>query len=110
MICATPGLPLAPCVSDGHATVEPLPSVHEVGAATARKWVKFWVVPEPSERCATVMGVLGSLAFGFSCLISTASHVLIWREKILAIVSAESCSFTPGRLYDTVIGPPGSGK
>ena len=42
-----------------------------------RYWVKFWVVPDESDRCATVIAVLGRLAFGLSALIAGASHVLI---------------------------------
>ena len=35
------------------------------------------VVPEPSERCTTVIAVAGSFAFGFSVLMAASSHVLI---------------------------------
>ena len=96
---------------DGQFTVEPVPSVHVAGAALVRKLVKFCVVPELSERCATVIVVLGSFAFGLSALIAASSQVVICAWKILAIVSAESCRFvTPDRLYDTVIGATTVGK
>src|SRR3954452_6144327 len=96
---ATPELPLPACVSDGHSMVEPDFSVHVVGAAATRYLLKFSVVPDPSERCTTVIAVDGSLAFGFNALMAASSHVLIWRWKIFAIVSASSCrSFTAGRL------------
>ena len=88
-----------------------MPSVQVEGAAFVRKVVKFCVVPELSERCATVIVVLGSFAFGLSALIAASSQVVIWPWKILAIVSAESLRpFTPGRLYDTVIGATTVGK
>src|SRR5213592_1804159 len=89
-IWATPELPLPAWVSAGHSTVEPDFSVHVLGAAATRYLVKFSVVPEPSERWTTVMAVDGSLAPEFSALIAGSSHVLIWRWKIFAIVSASS--------------------
>src|SRR6516165_361865 len=102
---ATPELPDAPCVPEGQLTVEPLPSVHVVGAALVRKLVKLAVVPELSLRCTTVILVLGSFADGLSALIAGSFHVVIAPEKILAIVSAERRSFeTPETLYETVIG------
>ena len=42
-----------------------------------RYWVNCCVVPDASERCATVIAVLGRLAFGLSALIAGSSHVLI---------------------------------
>ena len=108
---ATPPLPLAPCVLAGHCTVEPVPSVHTLGAAFTRKLVKFCVVPEPSERWTTVIVVLGSFAFGLSVLIAASFQVVIVPWKILAIVSAESFrSVSPDTLYDTVIGATTVGK
>src|SRR5262245_59519132 len=108
---ATPELPVAPCVLDGQLTVEPLPRVHDDGAALVRKLVKLAVVPELSLRWTTVIFVLGSLADGLSALIAASSHVVMAPEKILAIVSADSFSFdTPDRLYDTVMGATTVGK
>ena len=70
-----------------------------------RKVAKFWVVPELSDRRATVIAVLGSLAFGFSAAIAGSSHFVIVRWKIFAIVGPDSWSFfTPLRLYDIVMG------
>ena len=103
--------PVAPCVSDGQFTVLPEPSVQAVGAALVRNVAKFCVVPELSARRATVIAVLGSFTPGLSAAILASSHFVIVREKIPAIVSAESCRlFTPDRLYDTVIGPATVGK
>ncbi len=69
------------------------------------------VVPDPSERWATVIAVLGQVAPGLSALIAASSQVLIVPWKIPAIVSAESCSLsTPERLYEIVIGAPTVGK
>src|SRR4051812_36354169 len=110
-IWATPAFPLPPWVSAGQFTVSPAPSVHAVGAAAVRYLVKFDVVPEPSERCATVIAVLGSLAAGFRSLISCASQVLTCRSKILAMVSASSTSLsTPETLYESVMGAATVGK
>ncbi len=70
-----------------------------VGDALVRYLVKFAVVPEPSERWATVIVVLGSVTPGLSLLIAESFQVLIVPWKIPAIVSAESWSLlTPERL------------
>src|SRR2546421_12180294 len=107
----TPGLPWPACWSDGQVTVDPVPSVQTVGDAAARKPVRFCVVPELSERCATVIAVDGNFTPGLSALIAASSQVLMSPWKIFARVSAESCSFfTPDRLYDTVIGAATVGK
>ena len=82
-----------------------------LGAAFVRYFVNPAVVPEPSERCATVIAVLGRVTPGLSALIAESSQVLIVPWKIPAIVSAESWSlFTPDRLYERVIGAPTVGK
>src|SRR3954447_12355347 len=110
-IWATPGLPDPAWVSVGHCTVDPESSVPVVGAAALRYLVKFSVVPDESERWATVMPLDGSLASGFSVLIAASSHDLICRWKIFAMTSASSCSpSTPGRLYATVMGAATVGK
>ena len=44
--------------------VELLPSVHTLGTASLRNWVKFCVVPDESERTARVIAVLGSVTPG----------------------------------------------
>src|SRR3954470_23264601 len=82
MIWATPGLPAPACVSLGHCTVDPASMVHDVGAAAFRYLVKFSVVPDESDRWATVIPLDGSLASGFSVLIAASSHDLICRWKI----------------------------
>ena len=61
----------------GQLTVEPVPSVQTVGAALVRKLVKLAVVPELSQRCTTVIVVLGSFAFGLSALIAASFQVVI---------------------------------
>src|ERR1700730_7550340 len=91
-IWPTPGLPWPDCWSAGQLTVEPVPSVHAVGAGAARTALKFGVLPELSERWTTVIAVDGSFALGLSALIAASSHVLMSPWKIFARVSAESCS------------------
>src|SRR5581483_8037701 len=111
MIWATPLLPLPACSPAGQLTVEPASSVQAGPAAIFRKFVKFDVVPELSERCATVMAVDGSLTPGLSAAMSAAFHVLIVPMKILAIVAGESCRLsTPVRWNETVIGAATVGK
>src|SRR4051794_37315374 len=92
MIWATPWFPAPAWVSAGHSMVEPLFSFHVFGAAATRYWVKLSVVPDPSERWATVMAVDGSLASGLSAAMAGSFHVLMSRWKILATVSGDSCS------------------
>ena len=73
--------------------------------------MKFVVVPEPSERCATVIVVDGSVTPGLSAVIAASSHFLTFNEKILArVVPLSWRVFTSGRLYDTVIGAATVGK
>src|SRR2546423_6613599 len=97
-IWATPALPLPPWVSAGHSTVAPDLRVH-AGPAATRNLVKFSVVPEPSERWATTIGVGGKVVPGLSPAIAALSHVLMVRWKMPAIVSGESLSvFTSDRL------------
>src|SRR5437764_10268124 len=105
MIWATPLLPLPACSPAGQATVEPASSVHTPPAAVLRKLVKLEVVPELSDRWATVMAVDGSFAPGLSVAMSAAFHILIWPRKILAVVVGESCRLaTPSKCSETVIG------
>src|SRR4029077_19590741 len=104
-ICATPALPLPARAVDGHLMVELLPSVHALGTASLRNRVKFCVVPEESERTATVIGVLGRLTPELVALIAGSFQVLILPEKMPAIVVASSFRLlTPDRLYETVMG------
>src|SRR3954452_3806590 len=91
-IWATPAFPLPPWVSAGQFTVSPAPKVHAVGAAAARYLVKFDVVPEPSERCATVIAVDGNVVPAFKPAMAGSFHDLICRWKILAMVSASNWS------------------
>ena len=69
------------------------------------------MVPEESERRAMVIGVLGRLTPGLCAAIAELFHVVILAWKMLAMTGADSFRFlTPGRLYETVIGPITSGK
>lgn len=86
-------------VSDAQATVSPWPSVQLSGAAVSRNSVNRLVVPEPSERCTTVMSVSGRSASGLSPAISGSFQVVTSRWKLSASVAALSCrSSTPDRL------------
>src|SRR4029450_13033608 len=104
MIWATPVFFSPPWVLAGQATVSPLPSFH-AGDAAFRYLVKLLVVPEPSERWATVMFLSGSVTPELSAAIAGSFHFLMSAWKILARVSGLSCSLsTPDRLYETVVG------
>src|SRR5258707_13501894 len=80
--CATPGLPLAARAVDGHLTVELLPRVQALPADSTRNSVKFWVVPEESDRTARVIAVRGRLTPELSALIAVSFQVLILPEKM----------------------------
>ncbi len=67
-----------------------------------------WVVPEPSERCDTVMAVAGSLSPGFSAAMAGSFHLVMAPRKMLAAVTPSSFSLPdsmPGRLK-TMVTPP----
>jgi hypothetical protein len=70
--------------------IEEVPSFQELPAASTRYWEKFCVVPEESERTATVIGMAGRLSPGLSVLIAGSSQALIWPWKISARVVASS--------------------
>src|SRR4029453_1939927 len=98
-IWATPVFFSAPWVPDGQATVSPLPSFQVDGAAAVRYLVKLLVVPEPSERWATVIAVSGRLAPGLSLAMAGSFHFVIFAWKMSASVSGLSCSLSaPDRL------------
>ena len=82
-----------------------------MGSTAVRNFVKLLVVPDPSARCTTVIAVLGSFTPGLSAAIAASFHFVIFRAKILArVLSERRRSFTPLRLYDTVIGAATVGK
>ena len=83
MIWATPVLPLADWAL-GQATVSPGAMVNASGAAAARYFEKFEVVPEPSDRTATVIAVLGRVTPGLSAAIAASFQVVMEPVKILA--------------------------
>src|SRR4029450_13725728 len=98
MIWATPVFFSPPWVPAGQATGSPLPSFHG-GDAAFRYLVKLLVVPEPSERCATVIALSGRVAPGLSGVMAGWFHFLMSVWKILASVSGLSWSLsTPERL------------
>src|SRR5262245_57595473 len=98
MIWATPVFWAPPWELPGHFTVSPEPRVH-LSDAASRYLVKLLVVPEPSERWAMMMFVLGRVASGLSALMAASSHFLMSPWKMPASVSGESWSLsTSGRL------------
>jgi len=62
--------------------VEEVPSFHALPAASTRYSEKFAVVPEESDRTATVIVVLGRLMPGLRALIAGSSQVLMVPWKI----------------------------
>src|ERR1700709_1034543 len=59
-------------------------AVKSLGAAAARYFSKFWVVPEASERKITLIFVDGSVALGLTVLMAGSFQVVILPVKILA--------------------------
>src|SRR6201995_4731999 len=97
---ATPEFLAAP-VPVGHLTSlsEPIEDF-QLGLTSDRKVVKPAVVPEESERCTTVMAVLGSFNPGLSLVIAGSFQVLILPLKMSAVVGPSSLRplLMPGRL------------
>src|SRR5215469_16362009 len=112
MTCATPELPCAAWAVDGQLMVELLPSFHVLGVEFSRNNEKFAVVPDESDRTASVIAVLGRWTPGLIAAISVAFQVLSTPWKMFAMTAGSSCSglLRPDRLYDNVIGPITTGK
>ena len=67
--------------------------------------MKFFVVPDSSERWTGAIAVDGSLASGLSALMAASSHVLILPSKMPAMVFGARLSLsTPSRLKTTAMG------
>ena len=67
--------------------------------------MKFWVVPESSDRLTGVIARSGSVAPGLSALMAGSFHFLIFWLKICAIVAGLRLSFSmPSRLKAMAIG------
>src|SRR5215469_5489411 len=92
--------------------VEPVPSFHVLGEESTRNSEKFAVVPDESDRTASVIGMLGSVTPGLIAAISGAFHFVTLAWKMSEITAGVSCSglVTVGRLYAMVIGPITTGK
>src|ERR1700709_441161 len=72
---------------------------HAPSPAFSRYSVKFFVVPDSSERCTGAIAVLGSLASGLSALMAASSHFLMVPAKIPESTLGDSWSLsTPSRL------------
>ena len=88
--CRNPVIPLATDPDrPGHGLAdtgaEPRAVTH-AGLVCVRKSVKMAVVPEPSERWATAIGVFGSDIPGFSAAMAGSFHTVIPPEKIFPMV------------------------
>src|SRR5580693_1228696 len=112
MACATPPLPLAARAVEGQLMVELLPSVHTLGTASIRKSEKFCVVPDESDRTASVIGVLGRVTPGLIAAIAGSFHfvILAWKMSATTVGVSRSGLLRLERLYDRVIGPITTGK
>src|SRR5581483_2296859 len=101
----TPSDPLAPWPV-GHGTSLPAPAFQIVGDTAVRYEVNAFVVPEPSERCTTWIGVDGSEAPLLSVLMAASSHFLMVPAKMPASVSADSLrSLSPLTWYSMAMPP-----
>src|SRR5450759_2088033 len=95
MPCVTPSLPLAPRPV-GHSTVlpadlvgSPPPTVvTQSGLALVRYVVKMLVVPEPSDRCTTLISVAGRVTPALAAAIDGSFHFVILPSKMPAMISA----------------------
>ena len=69
-------------------------------------------MPDPSERCATVMSVAGSFAPGFRAVIALSFHFVILPRKMSASTAPVNfnSAFTPGMLYTGTTAPRTVGK
>src|SRR5215216_6790632 len=67
---------------------------HADGAAPARYFSKFSVVPDSADRKKTLIAVLGSVASGFTLAIAGSSQVLIFPRKMFAVTSGVSTSLS----------------
>ena len=77
--------------------VELLPRLQALPAASTRNSVKFWVVPEESDRTARVIAVLGRLTPELSALIAGSFQVLILPEKMPAMVAGDQLQVAHAR-------------
>src|SRR5215472_10590400 len=78
----TPSLPLPP-IPAGQLTDSPFPTFDCQSGLTADRYVvKMFVVPLPSERCATRIAWLGKFTPGLSALIPGSCQFLIVPRKI----------------------------
>jgi hypothetical protein len=70
------------------------------GDSFARKSTKMYVVPDPSERCTTVMSVFGRLTPSFNFAILLSFHFVMLPRKMSARRGPVNLSSadTPGRL------------
>src|SRR5665647_826388 len=100
MQAATPSLPFAP-VPPGHFTVLSTPMFFShVLSYAAVNFVKFFVVPEESERWHVSIVTAGSLAPGLAEAIFGSFHLVTRPAKMSATVGPSSFRpvSTPGRL------------
>src|SRR5205814_10195317 len=86
----TPAFPLPPSPT-GQVTSLPLQGLtlaFHSGLTLQSQVVKALVVPEPSDRWATVIAVLGRVASGLSALIAGSSQVLMAPASLLPMMTS----------------------
>src|SRR5258708_14334222 len=91
MACATPELPMTAWAVEGQLMVESLPSFQALPAESTRNSEKFCVVPDESDRTASVIGVVGSLTPGLIAAIARSFPFVILAWKIFAMTVPSSC-------------------
>src|SRR4051794_40618660 len=97
---ATPSLPLPPTpVGQFTAVATPTRLLHS-GETLARKSAQMYEVPDPSERCTTVMSSAGSVTPAFSVAMAGSFHFVTLPRKMSASSGPENRSSPerPGTL------------
>src|SRR5437762_2160404 len=89
---ATPSLPLPPTPVGQFTAVATPTFLPHSGEDLARKSHQMYEVPEPSERCTTVMSAAGRLTPGFSLAMAGSFHFVTLPRKMSARRGPENFS------------------
>src|SRR5712691_8692633 len=89
---ATPSLPLPPTPTGQLTAVATPTRLLQSGDDLARKSHQMYEVPEPSERCTTVMSESGSFTPGFSAAMALSFHFVTLPRKMSASSAPEKGS------------------